>query len=173
MSEDNKKSYTFTKEELICGTKQELIDYLYDTYKFVPRTPESEYKPNTNFDGINSELTIKEQLDKIEQSPNSFGMLSFLRVDDVDKNVAELIDGIPNIELSFGKIWVFIRGERAIPSHYRNLTIVMDEINDKGKILEKTTEFKIFMSDELYKDVRKDLADNMDKKYKIRLEPTE
>ena len=100
----------FTKEEILCGTKQELSDYLYGTYKFVLRTAENAYDPNTNFDGLpptgdkKTALTVKEQLDLIEQTQAKVGMVSFLMIGDVDMQ-----DGIPNVKIKFGKIWVFIR----------------------------------------------------------------
>lgn len=53
---------------------------------------------------------------------------------------------------------------------HRRLTIALAEIDDNGKILEKTVEFKIPMSDEFAKDFSEFLQVSGDKKYKIRFD---
>jgi len=52
----------------------------------------------------------------------------------------------------------------------KKVVIVLEEIDDNGKILEKTIEFKVPMSNELADDFGKWLEDHKDQKYKVRLE---
>jgi len=52
----------------------------------------------------------------------------------------------------------------------KKVVIVLEEIDDNGKILEKTMEFKVPMSNELADDFGKWLEDHKDQKYKVRLE---
>ena len=52
----------------------------------------------------------------------------------------------------------------------KKVVIVLEEFNDNGKVLEKTIEFKVPVSDELAKDFSEWLEEHKDQKYKVRLE---
>ena len=95
----------FTEEKILCGTKQELTDYIYETYKLVPRTEDNAYKPNTNFDGF--ELgTVRVQLDKIDTTDIKTGLVFFLSIKETE---VDELDNVPTVNIEFEKIWVHIR----------------------------------------------------------------
>ena len=86
------------------GPKQELIDYIYKTYKIVPRTKESIYSAGTSFDGYEG-FTIKDQINKIdEEIKTGTGLIFFLHV----KSDIKMYEG-SNIEMELKKIWIHIR----------------------------------------------------------------
>jgi len=94
-----------TIEDIICGTKKEIIKHLNKLYMFTPRTSSNLNTPNINFDGYD-ELSINDQLDRISKFNSSVGLIVWLKNNDLDSK------GILNIELM--KQWVFIRNNEPL-----------------------------------------------------------
>jgi hypothetical protein len=91
-----------TKEEIICGTKEELLEYFSKTYNLIEL--DNIEQANKNLPTVcYSNLpigNIEKQLKKIHEG---FGGIFFI------KNVVEFIDKNPVISTEIVKIWVFIR----------------------------------------------------------------
>ena len=95
----------FTKEEILCGTIKELTDYIYDTYKLLPRPTESMELPNANYDAF-ADTNVKTQIMEINNKPIKTGIVFYLHVNDYN-----ITDGTPEIIMQLNKIWIHIREE--------------------------------------------------------------